>query len=86
MGETAARAHTLPRARRLKSPGKHPAMLSPPLVIAKTAQLSASNSWQRAFKTHWASYENVEASSAVCVQDVNTATKGLPGRAHRCTV
>lgn len=72
--EAEARAHTLPRARRLESPANHPAMFSP---------------WQRAFKTHWASmccYEKVEASSAVSVQDVNTATEGHPGRAQKYTV
>lgn len=31
-------------------------------------------------------HENAGACSAVCVQDVNTATEGQPGRAHRCTV
>lgn len=87
--EAAARPHTSCRARRLESPGNHPALFSPPPVVAKTSQLSPSNSWQRVFETHWASMcccEDVGASSAVCVRDVNTATERHPGRAHRCTV
>jgi len=48
--ETAATAYSLPRARRLASPGKHPAVSSLPPVVAKIALLSASTTWQRALK------------------------------------
>lgn len=83
--EAAARAHSLPTARRLTSPGNHSAVSSLPAVVAEIALVSVSNSWQRTLKNPLGSIcgnENTQANSDFCVQGVSSATKGHPARAH----